>query len=112
MTEYVKSLVENLYKESDFYEQDLEIYPYVEKLATFLGLEDAADLYAFYNRALFYDSLDDVKRHESSMDDWEFEIYKRFFEKFGKLDEDFTEEDFKKFNSNQKEYDEFHSTLK
>ena len=46
------------------------------------------------------------------MDDWEFEIYKRFFEKFGKLDEDFTEEDFKKFNSNQKEYDEFHSTLK
>lgn len=111
MTEYTETLAKNLYEDSDLYENDLDIYPYVEKLATYLGLEDAADLYAFYSRALYYDSLDDVKAHESSMDDWEFDIYKLFFEKFGKLDEDFTEEDFKKFNSNQKEFDDFHSTL-
>lgn len=107
--EFVKMLCEGVMSIDG--EEEIETFPYVEKLSEYLGLEDAADLYAFFTRAFDYESVENVEMHKDSMDDWEYEISKMFFDKFGKMDTDFDEEDFKKFGSNREEYDAFHNSL-
>lgn len=100
-----KSLIEDLGEN-----EDLETYPYVEKLADFVGIE-AADLYNFFNSSVDYDSMEDVEKFKDKMEDWEYEIYKIIFNKFHKFEDDFNEEDVKLFGSSIEEKEQFHSAL-
>lgn len=113
MSSYTENLTKKLL-EDILYNEDgdmLETFPYVEKLSEYLGLTDAADLYNFLDSSLEYESLEDVEKYRDSMNDWEYDIYKLVFDKFGKYESDFTEEDLNKFGSNMNEYNEFHKYL-
>lgn len=112
MSEYVNKLADLLVEDVIVNEEQetCETFPYVEKLAVYLDV-DPADLYVFFTVAHPVESLADVEKFKDSMNDWEYEIYHKFFDKFGKYDSDFLKEDFSKFDTTQEEYNTYHSSL-
>lgn len=114
MSEFTDKLTKHLLEDVLFNEDGdmLKTFPYVEKLSSFLGLEDAADLYNFFDSALEYEDKESVERNKSLMNDWEYDIYTLIFDKFGKYESDFTDEDCRQFGSSMIEYNQFHDSLK
>ena len=111
MSEFVEKFVRLMKEDVASVDSSGDTFPYVEKLAQFFGLEDAADLYAYFARALEYEDVENLEKQKDLMDDWEYEISKMFFDKFGKMDPDFTDSDLQKFGSNREEYEKFHNSL-
>lgn len=106
----VKTLTEQVFKEDDFNPEGT--YPYVDKVAKFLEI-DARDMYNFIGNSLAYQSVEelDIAKDNSDIEEKEYEIHKKFFDKFGKDEFALTDEDLNQIGSSRDEFEQVHNDL-
>lgn len=88
------------------------VYPYLNKVAEFLGI-DKEDLYQWFGESLAYETMEELEaaKAEGEIDEKEYEIHKKFFEAFGKDEFQLTDEDLTKIGTTREDYEKAHDDL-
>ncbi len=108
---FIKTLKESIFVEDELTQPKMS-YPYLDKVAEYLEI-DRNEMYNFFGNSLAYQTLDELEKDKANddIDEKEYEIHKKFFDKFGKDEFALTDEDLALIGSSRDDFENAHNDL-